>query len=292
MPPKKDKQEFLNFPPSLVEAGYKQTLMSSILKRSIKDQKDFDESLNLILPYVDSMQILVKPFEGAGVGFTTTNISSILHGSGQNVGVAIEALTSGAGALKELVTPFEDGKVGFTTANISSILNGSGKNVGAAIGALTAIIAKNSESEAPITKEIITRFCYKMPKSLLVKINDSNSSSVIEKIRGHFHNTKSQPSKPKKSRVDAATRPIHSTDYEDVVNDETLFDTFDFDSLFGDFDALAASSDLVDDEGTYYLDKAPSASAAAKPKPSPKRPLAKKADSRPSLSAPSLSAWV
>ena len=174
----KDKIIYEGFPKALIDAGYNQSLIASIKKKSIiKNQAEFNEKVSDLNDHIGALINLVKPEENSRIGFNAENITSILRGSGpnvgkaianlalkidslkpirdldftpanissilsesgQNVGLAIDALTSNerVNKLKKLLAPVEEGGAGFTTSNISSILRGSGQNAGEAIDALT-----------------------------------------------------------------------------------------------------------------------------------------------------------
>ncbi len=81
----------------------------------------------------DEIFTLMKPKNEGGLGFTSTNISSILSGAGENLSEAVDALSVSKDKIAELMKPKEDGGLGFTPTNISSILNRVGKDAEKAV---------------------------------------------------------------------------------------------------------------------------------------------------------------
>ena len=143
----KAKTIYEGFPKKLIDAGYNQGLLDSIKKSSIiKNQAEFTEKLSYLNDHIDALINLVK---NSRIDFKAEEITSILHGSGQNVGNAIKALAEGADNLKTLVD------LGFSPTNISSILSESGQNVGLAIDALTSNerVDKLKKLLAPVENE-------------------------------------------------------------------------------------------------------------------------------------------
>jgi molybdenum cofactor biosynthesis enzyme MoaA len=106
------------------------------------------------------------------LGFTLTNISSTLNGSGAKAPEAIAALTS-----KETIKGIEKLiELGFTPTNISSILNGSGKKAPQAIRELMS--AKTIKG---IEKLIELGFTLTNISSILNR-SGVNASEIVEKL--------------------------------------------------------------------------------------------------------------
>ena len=66
----------------------------------------------------------MKSKEDGGLGFTSVNISSILHGAGNNVGKAIDVLLTNKDEIRELMNPADDRVYPFTINQIKIKLFG------------------------------------------------------------------------------------------------------------------------------------------------------------------------
>lgn len=132
---KKPTIAFLNFPKKLSNAGYDQTLLTSICYKSIKDQLEFDTKLEILKPYHDALIKLLNPLN-KNIKFTPSNISSILRYSEDNFDKAIQGLVSNFKKLKILSAPVSSGGMGLSPKNITSIITSKGDYVGQAIEAL------------------------------------------------------------------------------------------------------------------------------------------------------------